>query len=728
MRISIVLPMRPREPSGGLLVQYQFADWLAAQGHTPTLVHPWRLRVQTDAVPRSVAATVRWRLSPNEIVPWHSFHPGVKVTVVPWLAASFLPRADVTVLTGWETSAALRSSNRRTGPFAQVVYDYEHWMSADHLGRQRIERALQRDDVQHIATSGAVRSMLDKVGVPVVATVPPGVPVDRFSCRKPPGSRPLSLGFAYRPEAFKAMPDLFEALEQVHDLYPDAPVRCFGKSGAKEVPHWVQHLGLLTDQEVADFYNDCAIFILPSHYEGWGLTAAEAMASGSAVVATGSGGVSDFINNEEDALVVPPRDSRALGQAIIRLIEGPELRSRLGEAGASRLATMGWERSGPALLRVLTGVAVGPRTSPPRANWSNQAERFRPRRVLVRTGLLAPAGDEIPPTPAPTTAAPRPQRAGQEVIFLVGQFRSGSTMFWNLLRSTGLYTCYYEPLHERLLQIVENPANAPHDTTHVGVEDYFAEYRCLDRDVLERLWKGWFSSKRFLLDEEDGAEDLAEYIDFLGSSGRKPVVIKFTRATLRARWLKHRFPAARLIYITRGPRDNWTSMLGRVPLEPLSGTPGRLGPRLSNTATRVGGFDAYVTRIAADIGLHVSGDPYRMFYAMTRLANELTIPVADDVWSYEAAVSDFDGWCQAHLVGAGLAPVVPDVKVHRESLGEQRHPAAWYQRQEAAVNALVGPSAYEFLVGTPRRRPALAWRVQRARSAALSAVNRVEHP
>ena len=352
-------------------MQYQFADWLAAHGHTPSVVHPWRISVERETIPRSIAAAMRARLSGGDLVPWHKFHPRVRVVLVPWLMSGYLPRADVTMLTAWGTSAALHSATRRTGPFAQVVYDYEHWMSADDVSREKIERALRRDDVQHVATSGVVRSMLDKIGVPVVATVPPGIPIERFSCRVPPRSRSASLGFAYRSEDFKGMTDLFGALEQVRQRYGDVPVRCFGYTGAKTVPHWVHHLGRLTDEELADFYNDCAIFVLPSHYEGWGLPAAEAMASGAALVTTDCGGVSDFVQNEHNALVVPPRDSDTLARAIIRLIEDPPLRCRLGQVGASHMATMGWDRSGTDLLDVLGSVARGRRLLPPQTRPGN---------------------------------------------------------------------------------------------------------------------------------------------------------------------------------------------------------------------------------------------------------------------------------------------------------------------------------------------------------------------
>ncbi len=71
------------------------------------------------------------------------------------------------------------------------------------------------------------------------------------------------------------------------------------------------------------------------------------MASGAALVTTDCGGVSDFVENEHNALVVPPKDSYALTQAIIRLIEDSPLRCRLGQVGASHMATMGWDDWAP---------------------------------------------------------------------------------------------------------------------------------------------------------------------------------------------------------------------------------------------------------------------------------------------------------------------------------------------------------------------------------------------
>jgi glycosyltransferase involved in cell wall biosynthesis len=198
--------------------------------------------------------------------------------------------------------------------------------------------------------------MLEEIGVPVVATVPPGVDTERFYCRTPPRDRERTIGFAYRSERHKGMSDLISALTEVHFRCPDVTVQCFGRVGKAELPSWVDSLGYLTDERLSTFYNQCAIFVLPSHYEGWGLPAAEAMACGAAVITTNCGGTSDFAEHEGNALVVEPGDVDALGGAILRLLDDTELRCRIASAGSAGLAGMSWESMATAMGAVLRQV------------------------------------------------------------------------------------------------------------------------------------------------------------------------------------------------------------------------------------------------------------------------------------------------------------------------------------------------------------------------------------
>jgi glycosyltransferase involved in cell wall biosynthesis len=70
--------------------------------------------------------------------------------------------------------------------------------------------------------------------------------------------------------------------------------------------------------------------VFPSLWEGTPLTVFEALASGKAIVATDADGLVDVLTDGHDARIVPKRDSRALADRMIDLIDRPEERARLG--------------------------------------------------------------------------------------------------------------------------------------------------------------------------------------------------------------------------------------------------------------------------------------------------------------------------------------------------------------------------------------------------------------
>lgn len=71
------------------------------------------------------------------------------------------------------------------------------------------------------------------------------------------------------------------------------------------------------------------VFVLPSISEGLGLVVLEAMASGVPVICSKVGGIIDLISDSINGLLVEPRDTNALSEAIIRLLSDAELRKQL---------------------------------------------------------------------------------------------------------------------------------------------------------------------------------------------------------------------------------------------------------------------------------------------------------------------------------------------------------------------------------------------------------------
>ena len=82
------------------------------------------------------------------------------------------------------------------------------------------------------------------------------------------------------------------------------------------------------------------IFVLPSVSEGGPRVTVEAMAMEKPVVATDVGAVSEQILDSETGVIVPPRNPKAMAEAVIYLLEHPEERIEMGEKGRERVKEM----------------------------------------------------------------------------------------------------------------------------------------------------------------------------------------------------------------------------------------------------------------------------------------------------------------------------------------------------------------------------------------------------
>ncbi|MCA9905670.1 MAG: glycosyltransferase, partial [Anaerolineae bacterium] len=81
------------------------------------------------------------------------------------------------------------------------------------------------------------------------------------------------------------------------------------------------------------------IFLMPSLWEGFGLTLLEAMSVSVPVVATTVSAIPEIVVHQETGLLVPPRDVVALAEATLLLLEDSALRHHMGMLGEDRLET-----------------------------------------------------------------------------------------------------------------------------------------------------------------------------------------------------------------------------------------------------------------------------------------------------------------------------------------------------------------------------------------------------
>jgi glycosyltransferase involved in cell wall biosynthesis len=157
-----------------------------------------------------------------------------------------------------------------------------------------------------------------------------GIPQDAFV-----------VGWVGRMTGVKDTDAVLEILRATRERDIDAVLCMVGDGPDRERLEQVAHdlgiarstyfVGYQTD--IAGYYRLFDAFVLPSVNEGTPVSAIEALASGTPVVATRVGGVPDVVTDGVDGFLVPPRDTDAAADRLAQLARDPELRARLGETG-----------------------------------------------------------------------------------------------------------------------------------------------------------------------------------------------------------------------------------------------------------------------------------------------------------------------------------------------------------------------------------------------------------
>ncbi|HEX6104654.1 MAG TPA: glycosyltransferase family 4 protein [Gemmatimonadales bacterium] len=156
---------------------------------------------------------------------------------------------------------------------------------------------------------------------------------------------------------------LIEAAAQLKPRFPDLHLVLAGDGFERAelvrlaerlgISQQVTFLGWVSNADLPPYYRAAAVSVIPSLEEGFGIPAAEAMGCAVPVVATDAGGLPEVVEHEVTGLVVPRGDAAALAAAIGSLLENPERRRRMGEAGRQRaLRLFDWDRTAEQLEEV----------------------------------------------------------------------------------------------------------------------------------------------------------------------------------------------------------------------------------------------------------------------------------------------------------------------------------------------------------------------------------------
>lgn len=139
--------------------------------------------------------------------------------------------------------------------------------------------------------------------------------------------------------AFRHLQDTNSELKAKLIIVGDGPERERLEAAARSygISERVYFAGQISN--VKPYYAAADLLVLPSHSEGSPYVLLEAMAAGRAIVATTVGGVPEMVEDEESALLVPPRDPQKMAAAIARVLTDDQLARRLTTNASALIAT-----------------------------------------------------------------------------------------------------------------------------------------------------------------------------------------------------------------------------------------------------------------------------------------------------------------------------------------------------------------------------------------------------
>ena len=95
----------------------------------------------------------------------------------------------------------------------------------------------------------------------------------------------------------------------------------------------VHVIGFVPDEKMRALYKRAKLFVLPSTFEPFGMTALEAMACQTPTVVSRFAGIVEFLHNRKDCVITDPSNPEEFSIVFIELLENQKLADQIGKAG-----------------------------------------------------------------------------------------------------------------------------------------------------------------------------------------------------------------------------------------------------------------------------------------------------------------------------------------------------------------------------------------------------------
>lgn len=221
-------------------------------------------------------------------------------------------------------------------------------------------------NVQMVTVSNSSKEAMEAIGFGKrrpIEVINPGVDLGKFR----PGKKTFEPSILYlgRLKPYKSIDVLIRAIKGVIKNVPNVTVTIAGGGESRSqleqmvrdlnLSRVVKFVGKVSDKTKAELLARSWVLAQPSMVEGWGITAIEANASGTPVVASNVPGLRDSVSNPHSGFLVPWGDVDKFAEKITLLIKDDKLRRSFEDFSVEWSKNFSWEKSTNEFLSVIGG-------------------------------------------------------------------------------------------------------------------------------------------------------------------------------------------------------------------------------------------------------------------------------------------------------------------------------------------------------------------------------------
>lgn len=238
------------------------------------------------------------------------------------------------------------------------VRSTDPWRRWHHVALDRLTSGLSDLYIANSEAGADITHTRERIPRAKILTIPNGIDLERFSGSIAPARLKAlrqefgiadderMIGMVANFRKMKGHATLIQALPQILTHCPDTRCVLIGEPFVNEPAYHQQVVELVRQRGLTDRVvftgprNDMPALLalldvvaLPSWWEGVPASVLEAMAMSRPVVASAVGGTPEIVEHNHTGLLIPPKDSVQLAEAIVALLQSPALAARLGLAG-----------------------------------------------------------------------------------------------------------------------------------------------------------------------------------------------------------------------------------------------------------------------------------------------------------------------------------------------------------------------------------------------------------